>query len=166
MFLDAGAAQVIAVEAAPETYSVLCQNLANTGAIALNAAVAAKAGTATINVHVGRYQYSNSIVISSSKRVGVEVPAVTLTGLFAEYRPTVLKCDVEFAEHQLTELYALPAEIRALQIEIHYGQQENPEFRASGQRLTASFAAQGFTCLRMTGRSAHAWNSEQTWVRS
>jgi FkbM family methyltransferase len=152
MFLAKGARHVVAVEADPENIPLLRKNLARQPATILWAAVAAKAGRADFYTRSDR-SYVGSLMADKGRR-RMSVATVPLFGLLKHYRPTVVKCDIEFGEYGLPELRALPDQLRVVAMEVHIRYAgifnrpiEPDELRANLARaadLIAAFEAQGF----------------------
>ena len=153
LFLAKGAAKSIAVEPDPSNLLLLRKNVARRPVTIIPAAVAAKGGRVPFYVRTDRSYVGSTISDANRKRV--VVPAVGFADLLARYRPTVVKCDIEFSEYDLPELRALPEQVRVLTMEVHIryvGVFTDRKLDAAGLRerreaaadLIAAIEAQGF----------------------
>lgn len=164
LMLEKGAKKVIAVEPDPRNVMLAKANLRKERASVIWAAVGEKAGR--MPFYVSRDKPYLSSVIPDDKRQKVMVPVVTLGALLAEYRPTVVKCDIEFGEYNIPELYDLPDFVRVLAMELHVRmdgwfptRRQTPEEltwqRQEAAALMASFEAQGFTLHKRRDKNAN-----------
>jgi len=149
-----GAAKVIAVEPDPSNIAILRRNLDGYPARIIEAVVGDKAGSATLYAHAAKPHLSSTL----SNEVGrnaIEVPVVALGALLTRYRPTVVKCDIEFDEYGLTRIEKLSPTVRVLAIEIHVRydlvfdtvRQSGAELtarRVAALEMVAAVEAQGF----------------------
>jgi FkbM family methyltransferase len=112
------------------------------------AAVPSGHGRASVAFHVAENYWWSSLKPGADRRL-IEVPAVPLASLLAQYQPDVLAIDVEGAEDTwLGE--ALPAHVRKVLIEIH-----TPSLGASTTcAVVAWLQAAGF---RLVDLRAHTW---------
>ncbi len=117
LMLDMGAGKVIAVEPDPTNFQIARKNLARLPHTMIWAAVGAKAGRTTFWLRPDKPYLSARM--RDDGRVPLKVPMVTLTALLAEYKPSVIKCDIEFGEYDIPELYDLPDYVRVLSLEVH-----------------------------------------------
>lgn len=117
MLLAKGAAHTIAVEADPTNIAYLRRNLQGKPATILWAAVGAKAGRTAFYTRSDRSFVGSILADPTRKRM--TVPVVPFAGLLKQYRPAIVKADIEFAEYGLPELRALPAFVRVLAMEVH-----------------------------------------------
>lgn len=120
-FLDAGIRAAIAIEPEPDNFRVLLNNLApyQERAIALRAAVAAESGVGNLWLNQGPNKGTHSTVPRRG-RPTITVRVVALAILLRQYRPSLLKVDIEGAEYALSEVLAdLPGHVRGLAIELH-----------------------------------------------
>jgi FkbM family methyltransferase len=162
LFLDKGAGRVIAVEPDPTSLVFARRNLASKRATVIWAAVGPKRGRMRFYPSAAQPYLSSKLPAKGRRAIGVAV--VTLEALMAEYRPTVIKCDIEFGEYDLPALYDLPGHVRVLAMELHVRRdlvtgvvQDDDALRAQRREaadLIASFAAQGFTVLRRKDKQA------------
>lgn len=157
LFLDKGAARVIAVEADPTNIAIAKRNLMRRPAVILWAAVGPETGRTTIWIRPGKPYLGSTL--SDSGRMAVKVPQVTLGGLLSQFAPTIVKCDIEFGEYDLPELARLPGRVRCLALELHVRydlvfatrRQTDDELRAQRCRaadLISAIEAQGFRLLQ------------------
>lgn len=157
LMLDKGAAKVIAVEPDPSNILLAKRNLYRRPATIIWAAVGPKTGRMAIYVRPGK-PYLTSTTGDTDRRKAM-VPSVTLGGLLTQYRPTIVKCDIEFGEYDLPELRALPAHVRVLALEVHIRydlvftnrRQTDDELRAQRRAaadLIAAIEAQGFGVIK------------------
>lgn len=162
MILRKGAAQAIAIEADPTNVPVLRRNLDRRARI-IWAAVGASAGRVPFYVRRDR-SYVGSVLPDDSRQ-RVMVPMVPLCGLLERYRPTILKCDIEFGEYALPELRKLPEHVRVLAMEVHIRyagiftgrKQTDHELtlaREEAAALIAAVEAQGFRTVRRKDKQA------------
>lgn len=153
LLLAKGAARTIAVEADPANLPLLRRNLASYPAIVLPVAVGPKAGSVAFYTRPDR-GYVGSI-LADPQRKRLTVPMVPFGGLLKQYRPTIVKSDIEFAEYTLPEMRALPDYVRVVAMEVHIrfvgifagrtmDADELRERRQAAADLMASFDAQGF----------------------
>lgn len=141
MALAKGAAHVVAVEADPSNVPLLRRNLHRRPATIMWAAVGPTPGRTTFYVRKDR-PYLGS-VLQDPGREPLSVPMVPLSGLLSTYRPTIVKCDIEFGEYDLPELRSLPAGVRVLAMEVHI-------------RYAGIFATRKQTAKQLTDRRAMA----------
>lgn len=113
-FAEQRAKRIIAVEPDPDNLRLLRKN-APRGALVLWAAVGPKLGRTTL--HASGSHLSTTVAVPGRK--AIEVPMVTLGGLLAQFRPSIVKIDAEFGEFAMPELRALPAFVKVLAMEIH-----------------------------------------------
>jgi FkbM family methyltransferase len=125
-FTRAGAAKVIAVEPEPGNVEVLRRNVADLdpAPVVFHAAVVSSSyedETIPLLVSPGKNQGAHSTLSSDrSRRDTIDVTALSLEYLLDEFKPTLLKIDIEGAEYQIaTELADLPKHVRAITIEHH-----------------------------------------------
>lgn len=147
LMLEKGVAKVIAIEPDPGSFRLARRNLAKRPAHLIWAAVGPKAGRTTIWVRPDKPYLSSKM--REDGRLPIKVAEVTLGALLAEYRPTIVKCDIEFGEYDLPELHALPEFVRVLALEIHVRhdlvlRNGKGHRREDAARLLASIEAQGF----------------------
>lgn len=153
MFLSKGAGRTIAVEADPANLTLLRRNLRRFPATILPAAVGSKPGRTTFYTRSDRGFVGSTLADPTRRRI--DVPVVPLSGLLTEYRPTIVKSDIEFSEYDLPELRALPDHVRTVAMEVHIrfvgifvgrtmDADELRERRLAAADLIASFEAQGF----------------------
>lgn len=163
LLLDKGAGKVIVVEPDPTSLILAQRNLRKRPAVIIHAAVGEKPGRVKIHIRPGRPHLTSTI--SDAGRHAVVVPMVTLGALLEQYRPAIVKCDIEFGEYDLPELGYLPDFVRVLTMEVHIRYdlvfanrtQTEDELRAQRQKaadLIASVEAQGFRRLRWSEKAA------------
>ena len=162
LFLDKGAGRLIAVEPDPTSALFATRNLKDKRAVLIWAAVGPNRGRMTFYPSPDRPYLSSSI--PAKGRHGIKVPVLTLGSLFAQYHPTIVKCDIEFGEYDLPELHALPDYVRVLAMELHIrkdlvvdDRQDDAELtdqRQQAVNLMESFAAQGFTITKRKDKHA------------
>lgn len=163
LFLDKGAARVIAIEADPTNVIFAQQNLRKRATV-MWAAVGAKRGKMMFYPSPAQPYLSSNL--PAKGRRGVQVPVVAFGDLLKHYRPTIVKCDIEFGEWDLPELWALPDHVRVLALELHIRQdmvtgveQSDDVVRAQRTQaadIMASFAEQGFTVLKRKDKHSKA----------
>lgn len=163
LFLDKGAARVIAIEPDPANVMLAQQNLRKHATV-LWAAVGPKRGRMTF-YPAPKQPYLSSKLPAKGRR-GVQVPVVAFGDLLKHYRPTIVKCDIEFGEWDLPELYALPDHVRVVAMELHIRHdlvtgtlQSDADLTAQRQTavdLMASLEAQGFRVIRRKDKQAKA----------
>lgn len=163
LFLDNGAGRVIAIEPDP-TNVIFAQRNLRRRAVVIWAAVGATRGKMTF-YPAPRQPYLSSKLPAKGRRA-VTVPVVAFGELLKHYRPTVVKCDIEFGEWDLTELWSLPAHVRVVALELHIREdlvtgnlQSDDELRAQRRQaadLIASLEAQGFRCVKRKDKQAKA----------
>lgn len=117
LLLDKGVGKAICVEADPTNLPFLRHNLAHRPAVILPAAVGPKAGVTNFYTRPDRGFVGS--ILPDPQRKKIAVVAVPFGGLLRQYRPTIVKADIEFAEYDLPELRSLPAFVRVLAMEVH-----------------------------------------------
>lgn len=153
LFLKKGAGRVIAVEADPANIPFLRRNLGRRPAVILAVAVGSKVGRTAFYTRADQ-GYVGS-VLPDPTRKKLTVPVIPFGGLLQQFRPTVLKVDIEFSEYGLAELRDLPSFVRVVAIELHIryagifagrtmDADELRDRREAAADLIASFEAQGF----------------------
>lgn len=166
LFLDKGAAKVIAIEPDPRNVLLAQRNLAGQPALVIWAAVASTIGRTTVHVRKDK-PYLTSTISDTDRKAVPGVPTLTLSGLLAKFHPTVVKCDIEFGEYDLPELRALPAFVRVLALEVHIRydlvfanlRQTDEELRAKrsdAAELIAAIEGQGFGRVAWKEKQAKA----------
>jgi FkbM family methyltransferase len=115
LFLDRGAAYVMAVEPDPSNVALLRRNLYDRPAIIFSAAVGPKAGHQAFHLHRTKPYLGSSI--SDRGRRTIRVPVVAFSDLLTRYQPHVVKCDIEFGEYQLD--WTLPNFVHSVALEVH-----------------------------------------------
>lgn len=163
LFLDKGAARLIAIEADP-TNVIFAQRNLRKRATVLWAAVGAKRGKMAFYPAPAQPYLSSKL--PAKGRRAVQVPVVAFADLLKHYRPTIVKCDIEFGEWDLPELWALPDHVRVLALELHIRHdlvtgtiQPDADLTAQRQKaveLMASFEAQGFRVIKRKDKQAKA----------
>lgn len=140
-FLRQGA-RVICVEPDAGNVKILRRNVAGTERASVIHAAVAPAGVSVVGLW--RHPERNAVhrtMASPDRLPPVEVPAISLETLFQSVAPTVIKCDIEHAEHELPMLRAMPRAVRLLFIEIHGAPEKIHD-------LNGAVRAQGFTAVR------------------
>lgn len=117
LFLRKGAARSVAVEPDPENLAILRRNVVRLPVTIVPAAVGATNGQTAFYTRADRGFVGSILADPTRKRF--TVPVVALSDLLAKHRPTIVKCDIEFAEYGLPELRALPDHVRVLTGEVH-----------------------------------------------
>jgi len=153
LMLDKGAKSVVCVEADPANIPLLRRNLRKRKAVILSAVVGAKPGRAPFYTRSDR-GYVGSI-LEDPTRKRITVPVLPFGGLLKQYRPTIVKSDIEFSEYELPEMRALPDHVRVVAMEVHIrfigifagrtmDAAELRERRERAADLMRCFEAQGF----------------------
>jgi FkbM family methyltransferase len=153
LMLAKGAGKVIAVEADPANLTLLRMNLRDKPAVIIPAAVGATAGRTAFYTRPDRSFVGSTMRDAKRRRHDVQV--VPFAGLLEEYRPSIVKSDIEFSEYDLPELRALPDFVRVVTMEVHIrfvgiftGRTQDAADltarRADAADLLAAFEAQGF----------------------
>ena len=153
LFLSKGARHSIAVEADPANLPLLRKNLARLPATILPAAVGPKPGRTEFYTRSDRGFVGS--ILEDKDRKKLMVPVVPFSGLLTQYRPTIVKADIEFSEYELPELHALPDHVRIVAMEVHIRfigiftgrKMDADELRARREAaadMIASMEAQGF----------------------
>lgn len=169
LMLDKGVAKIIAVEPDPRNYRLARRVLARLPATVIWAAVGPASGKMTIWIRPDKPYLSSKL--RDDGRIPVKVPAVTLGGLLARYRPSIIKCDIEFGEYDLPELHDLPDFVRVLALEVHirhdlvlaHGKQTKEELkvqRKEAAALIASIEGQGFKTVWRKDKQAQTGSVE------
>lgn len=115
-----GGQNVIAIEANPKLLPVLEHNFALNevaGATLLNFAVVAS-GDPHATLYLNRAFWASTTLAPNTSQKGVEVPAVSLEAITAEWQPTVVVCDVEGSEKDFFQA-PLPPCVRLIILELH-----------------------------------------------
>jgi len=153
LMLAKGAKSVIAVEADPANLPLLRRNLKGKRAIIMPVAVGAKPGRMPFYTRSDR-GYVGSI-LEDPTRKRITVPVLPFGGLLRQFRPTIVKSDIEFSEYELPEMRALPDHVRVVAMEVHIrfigifagrtmDAAELKERRERAADLMRGFEAQGF----------------------
>jgi FkbM family methyltransferase len=159
LMLEKGAAKVIGVEPDPTNLALARRNLPKRKATLIWAAVGSKPGRTTFWLRPDKPYLSSRM--RDDGRVPLKVPMVTLGGLLAHYKPSVVKCDIEFGEYDLPELRDLPKFVRALALEVHVRHDLVLKNGTGNQRedaasLIAAIEAQGFRQVWRRDKQAKA----------
>lgn len=117
LLLGKGVAHSIAIEADPANIPFLRRNLTKKQATILWAAVGPKTGRTMFYTRSDR-GFVGSILEDPDRRK-LKVPMISFAALLKQFRPTIVKADIEFAEYGLPELLNLPAFVRVLTMEVH-----------------------------------------------
>jgi FkbM family methyltransferase len=152
LFLYNGAKRIISVEPERENFSILQKNTAEFDRILpIESAVSSIPAPVSLWLHPS----GNSAMHRTQKRRGrVEVPVsvVSLENLLTRFSPGVIKCDIEYGEYALPELFHLPVYVHTVAIEIHgvmyYSIDSNPKTELENSKMHAlydSFIQQGFS---------------------
>jgi len=187
--LKRGAAKVIAVEPDPSNLELLHRNLDGSNVQIIEAAVGDRSGTTMLYTRASKPHLSTT-ESNEPGREAIEVSVIALGDLLRRYRPTILKCDIEFGEYALTRLGKLSPTIRAVAIEIHIrydlvfdsASQSDTALRIKRREaltLVDTIEAQGFTRVAYrtkeypgprvtddTGLPPDTASIEGVWVRS
>ena len=109
---------VIAVEPDEDNFDLLVNNAPKSTHI--NAAVSKEEGVATLYINDGENKGLHSIRNIRGRNNQKQVPTISFSNLLNEYKPEVLKIDIEDSEYLiLDELMDLPKYVKSLAIEIH-----------------------------------------------
>lgn len=136
-----GARRVIAVEPDPRSYRELCWRCKPLGVVTSRRAVAAESGSVSLWLH----ERSNlSSTVRHRGRREMTVSAVGLMMLLSAWRPSVVKIDIEGAEHQLDVSHVLPPYVHDLAIEWHVSSHAE---RASSAEHHAHLQVRGWRAL-------------------
>ncbi|MCC6619472.1 MAG: FkbM family methyltransferase [Chloroflexi bacterium] len=190
LMLERGAAKVIAVEPDPANLAVLRRNLEGFPAEIIAAVVGPAAGEAQLYSRPDR-PFLNTTLGHEPGRTATTVPVVTLGDLLSAHRPAVIKCDVEFGEYGMPELWQLPDYVRVVAMEIHVRAdlvlhrvrptlEQVLDQRAAATALVNAIEAQGFEAIARKEKQAvkppEAFDStgllpmtksiDATWVRA
>lgn len=155
--VDAGAL-VVALEPEPDNADLYRENVPE--AEVYEAAVAAEEGHAPL--WLGRSTASYSLDARRGRNYYVTVRTVTLPQLVREFKPTVIKADIEGAEYQLD--WSQLDGVRALAIEFHFTPKRT--WREQAPAVAAVIEAQGFKQVRPFKRSAKSWDETVVWQRA
>ncbi len=141
-----GAAKVISVEAESENFELLQQNTRSFSNVEiLNGAVYGGMDH-FVNLHRvsrrndGGHSTGTHSVLFTTRGDTVQVPRLDFHELVAEYKPTVIKCDVEGSEFSWS-WENLPDHVRSIGIEFHTRRDLN---RDKAKAIVATLEAQGF----------------------
>lgn len=121
MAVDAGAKQVIAVEPCPDNFAMLQLN--SPKSLNLNAAVSEHSDPKCAFYYATSQR--NSVSSSTAKRrnssdISVEVDSYNFSALLEQYRPQVLKIDIEGKEYDLLDtIDKIPDFVETVAIEFH-----------------------------------------------
>jgi FkbM family methyltransferase len=130
----------VAIEANPKTAEVLKARVQALPRVkVINAVVAATSGE-TFFVSDPSYCSTGATARRKKKRRDrqyFEVPSISFKSLIADYRPRVIKMDIEGSEFECLDGFQFPPCVRSLIVEFH-GQEE------AVRRIVAGLEAQGF----------------------
>lgn len=163
MALAKGVRHVVAVEADPSNMPLLRQNLRRRQATVMWGAVGPKAGHTRFYVRGDRPYLGSRL--EDPGREPLNVPMLALSGLLSTYRPTIVKCDIEFGEYDLPELRRLPDHVRVLAMEVHIRYagifadkrqtaKQLTDRRSEAASLIADVESQGFATIRRKDKLA------------
>jgi FkbM family methyltransferase len=163
LMLDKGVSKIVAIEPDPGNYRIARWNLRGKPVKLLWAAVGAVPGRTTVWVRPDKPYLTSKM--RDDGRFPVEVASVTLGALLAQYKPSIIKCDIEFGEYDLPELYHLPDFVRVLALELHvrhdlvlaHGNQTKEELKVQRRvtaDLMASIESQGFKIVWRKDKNA------------
>lgn len=157
-----GASHVVSFEPEESNFKCLQANAAEFDVVEpVRAAVGTEEGTTEIWLSPTGKNPGNTSSVKYRGRVSQgSIPQVPFRGLLEEFRPEVVKIDVEGAEYGfLTE--PLPECVRAVTIEIHLSR---PEWRQTeGPRVAALF--RDWECVRAPKFEGGHWQTIGAWRR-
>jgi len=120
MALEAGAKKVIALEPCPYNYQVLALNAPE--AVCLNAAVSETDGEVTFYYSDSKRSSSSSSTVERRNFSGVSitVPAHGIMTLLEQYKPNIVKMDIESKEYDiLDKMEKIPEYVEEFALEVH-----------------------------------------------
>lgn len=123
MAVEGGAAHVMAIEPCPFNYDILCKNSPTSENI--HAAVGEDDSKDCLFYYANSKR--NSVSSATIKRrnstdVTITVPAIRFSNLLEEYKPEVLKCDIEGKEYDLLDsIDKIPDCVQVAAFEFHRG---------------------------------------------
>lgn len=168
--LDAGVSRLICVEPEFDNQVILRKNVAlrrpDDTVILQGAASADHADTITLWRHY-RTGWAHTTVEPKAKvrsRTAYPVAAFNFEEMVNEYRPTVIKMDIEGGEYDLMDsLPVLPPWVVEVALEFHYGRKDWRRTRAPA--IVARMKEQGFAEIRPTLITDVNWHSVPIWRR-
>ena len=153
-------ARVIAVEPEPGNLEVLYANrdaLDKYGRVdILECAATQETGDRDFWINTGKGKSMHSIEFRRG-RTKTTVHGVAFSDIIEEWKPTVIKCDIEGGEYELVPTFAsLPAFVRAVGLELHL---MNKEWRATGAvEFDRMMRAQGFDTPKQPPKLGTSWS--------
>lgn len=128
IFAMSKGAKVIAIEAAPDNFELLKENIANSanvGAI-VNAAVTGDSLLKTVKIYMyaKRNRGMHTILPVRKNAKFAEVQTVQLNELLKRWQPSVIKCDIEGGEYSFMQRTQFPKYVKQIAIEWHIGTKE------------------------------------------
>jgi FkbM family methyltransferase len=158
-FLRAGAGGVIAVEPEQANLALLRRNVEGWPVEIVEGAVAERDGTADLYVSQTKGQDTHSLV-TKGRKVPRPVRTIALGGLLDEYKPEVIKFDIEYTEYELSALRSPPDYVRILAGELHLNRD-----REAGPRFDTDLLSAGFRHIRVPRFTPKGWNTYGVWAR-
>lgn len=164
IFSRFGVKQIISVEPEPGNFELLTKNVGDVATL-VNAAVVGSDEQEKANLWISKSinQGLHSVGRKRRDREMLEVEAISLNKLLNDYKPTIVKIDIEGGEYDMLDsLAALPNYVRGLMMEIH---RTTATFNKLAPQLVASIEAQGFKPIKRPNMQNKAWTVCGVWVR-
>lgn len=146
-FLDRGAKHVVSYEPDPDNCRVFNKNMRRSivdGHVKLiQAAITMNTGRTTLYTNQGPNKACHSLVTKRGYG-SIDVDGIGLESVINRHQPTIIKCDIEGGEYDLT-WDDLPDSVTSLAFEFH---QNQPGWIEGQHAIHDSLLAQGFSAVR------------------
>lgn len=162
LFANGGARKVISIEPDKDNFRMLQKNTKGLLVELINAACVENPALEQVLLYTnkGMNKGMHSLVVKRGRGVGILVDAVQFSKLLKKYKPSVLKIDIEGAEYDILT-QPLPAYVKEVTMEIHFGKRVNREVRAP--ELIKLF--KGWECIKKPKLDGKNWTTIGAWKR-
>lgn len=161
-FAEQGAAKVISIEPEPANFKLLSKNIKGLNVLPVNAACVEDKNLNEIKLYLnsGINKGIHSTVVKRGRGDGITVKTVQFSELLKQYKPSVIKLDVEGAEYFILTK-PLPKCVKEVTVEIHFGKKINREVYAP--QLISLF--KDWVCVKSPKLEGNNWTTIGAWKR-